>query len=88
MPILRALDPDGPGSIGLEHFLQLAAACSAPRLGDGGEESAGAEGDGGYAEGDGGGYYADGDGGDGEAADDQAPRQDEEGDPKVLEFIR
>ena len=87
MPILRALDPDGPGSIGLEHFLQLAAACSAPRLGDAGEESADAEGVEGYAEGDGGGY-ADGDGGDGEAGEDQAPRQDEEGDPKVLEFIR
>lgn len=99
MPILRALDPDGPGSIGLEHFLQLAAACSAPRLGDA-EEPAGGSGDRGYSEGDGeggygeggygeGGYGGYGEGGASEAGGEgQAPRQDEDGDPKVLEFIR
>ena len=71
MPILRALDPDGPGSINLEHFLQLAAACATPQFGHmegvGGSEGGGEE--------------------DAHAEQSQAP-PDEEGDPKVLEFIR
>lgn len=70
MPILRALDPDGPGSINLEHFLQLAAACATPQFG----HIEGAGGEGGGEE-------------DAHAEQSQAP-PDEEGDPKVLEFIR
>ena len=86
MPILRALDPDGPGSITLEHFVQLAAACSTPQLGDD-QGGRGSTGDGaGYGGDDGAEDAAYDDAGAGEGGD--PPRADEEGDPKVLEFIR
>ena len=87
MPILRALDPDGPGSINLEHFIQLAAACSTPQIADvhGPSGRGGSAGPHEYGED----YEESGDASRGAPqADDDTPKLEEDGDPKVLEFIR
>lgn len=80
MPILRALDPDGPGAINMEHFAQLAAACSAPPSAPESERGSSAPSM----------PYPGSEEGSGAGSADAGSesRLEEDGDPKVFEFIR
>jgi hypothetical protein len=85
MPILRALDPDGPGAINMEHFVQLAAACSAPPAAPASDRESSASSAQPPP------YPGSEAGGMGESRGDPRPdsaRLEEDGDPKVAEFIR